>query len=61
MQTKRVAIAVAEQVIEVKGGLRQYRISGSRGSGGRNPPEAVGNLGFMVPQTSLDWSISVKS
>jgi len=23
------------------------------------PPEAEGNLGFMVPKTSLDWSISV--
>ena len=50
---------VAEQVTKVRGGLRQYRISGSRGFGG--PPEAVGNLDFMEPQISLDWSISVKS
>jgi len=35
------------------GGLRQYRISGSRGFGRRSPPEAEGNLGFMEPQTSL--------
>ena len=54
-------IAVVEQVTEVGGrggGVRQYRISGSMGSGELCPPEAVS---FMVPQTSLDWSISVKS
>ena len=33
-------------------GLRQYRISGSRGSGGT---ATVGNLCFMMPQASLDW------
>ena len=45
---------VAEQVTEVRGGW------GSIESPGSVPPEAEGNLDFMVPQTSLDWSISVK-
>jgi len=49
--------ATAEQVAEVRG-AEQYRISGSRGSGGLCPPEAVNNLGLMVPQTPPNWSIS---
>jgi len=45
-----------EQVVESggRGGLSQYRISGSRGLGAQ-PPETVGNLGLMVSQTSLNW------
>jgi len=45
---------VAEKVTEVRGTEAVYRISGSRESGGLFPPEVVGNLGFMVPQTSLN-------
>jgi len=42
--------AAAEQVTEVRGGW-----------GTIESLAAEGNLGFMVPQISLDWSISVKS
>jgi len=45
-----VMTAVAKQVTEVRGwGLSQYRIFGSRGSGVHSPPEAVSNVGLMIP------------